>query len=87
MASDNPYQQSVESLPSAVSEHDIESAFIAKLCDLKYTYWPDIGDRATLEANFRQKFETLNRVHLTGGEFSRLLDDLIAIQSVHLTAL
>ena len=45
---------------------------------LKYTYRPDdIGDRASLEANFRQKFETLNRVRLTDGEFQRLLDELI----------
>ncbi|MFA5203230.1 MAG: type I restriction endonuclease subunit R, partial [Lentisphaeria bacterium] len=38
---------------------------------------PDIRDRAALESNFRQKFETLNRVRLTDGEFHRLLDELI----------
>jgi len=39
---------------------------------------PDIRDRASLEANFRQKFEALNRVRLTNGEFARLLDDLVS---------
>ena len=59
-----------------VREGDIESALIAKLCDLKYTERPDIRDRASLEVNFRQKFETLNRVTLTDSEFKRLLDEL-----------
>ncbi len=63
--------------PSAVNEQDIEDAFISKLRDLKYTDRPDIHDRATLEANFRQKFEALNRVRLLDAEFSRLLDELI----------
>lgn len=60
-----------------VREQDIESALIEKLRDLKYTDRPDIRDRASLEANFRQKFEALNRVRLTEGEFSRLLDELV----------
>lgn len=60
-----------------LNEQAIENAFIAKLRDLKYTHRPDIRDRATLEANFRQKFEALNRVRLTDGEFQRLLDELI----------
>ncbi len=59
-----------------VSENHIETLFIEKLVDLKYTYRPDIRDRNALEANFRQKFEELNRVHLTDGEFSRLLEDI-----------
>ena len=58
-------------------ERDLEEAFVAKLQDLKYEYRSDIRDRATLEANFRDKFEALNRVTLTDGEFKRLLDEII----------
>jgi len=59
------------------SESDIENGLISKLGDLKYAYRQDIRDRAALEKNFRDKFETLNRVSLTDGEFSRLLDEVI----------
>ncbi|MDO4904279.1 MAG: type I restriction endonuclease subunit R [Lautropia sp.] len=59
------------------SEQRIEHDLIAKLGDLKYAVRPDIHDRASLEANFRQKFEALNRVRLTDGEFQRLLDGII----------
>lgn len=58
-------------------ERQLEEALVAKLQDLKYEYCPDIRDRATLEANFRKKFEALNRVILTDGEFQRLLDEII----------
>jgi type I restriction enzyme, R subunit len=58
------------------AESQIEQDFIAKLGDLKYTVRQDIRDRAALEKNFREKFEALNRVHLTDGEFSRLLDEI-----------
>lgn len=58
-------------------EKQIEDHFINKLIDLKYTYRDDIRDRNTLERNFRTKFETLNRVHLTDSEFSRLLEEII----------
>lgn len=47
------------------------------LSDLKYTYRPDIRDRAALEKNFREKFEALNRVTLTDGEFTRLLEQMV----------
>lgn len=47
------------------------------LSDLKYTYRPDIHDRAALEKNFREKFEGLNRVTLTDGEFARLLEQIV----------
>ncbi|HEY6529750.1 MAG TPA: DEAD/DEAH box helicase family protein, partial [Cellvibrionaceae bacterium] len=57
------------------TETKIEQDLIAKLTDLKYTYRSDIRDRATLELNFREKFEALNRVHLTDAEFARLRDD------------
>ena len=58
-------------------ERDIEDALIVKLKELKYEYRPDIRDRATLEANFRSKFEALNGVKLTDGEFQRLHDEIV----------
>jgi type I restriction enzyme, R subunit len=58
-------------------EEYIESGFIRKLQNLKYEYRLDIHDRASLERNFREKFEALNRVHLTDGEFARLLDEIV----------
>ena len=58
-------------------ERRLEEAFVTKLRDLKYEYRADIRDRATLEANFREKFETLNRVTLTDGEYQRLLDEIV----------
>lgn len=58
-------------------EKQIENHFINKLIDLKYTCRDDIRDRNSLERNFRTKFETLNRVHLTDSEFSRLLEEII----------
>ncbi len=60
-----------------MTEQTIEQALIEKLGDLKYIYRPDIRDRTTLEKNFREKFESLNRVHLTDGEFSRLLEQIV----------
>ena len=60
-----------------MTEQKIEQSFIDKLTELKYTYRPDITDRATLEQNFREKFEALNRVRLTEGEFTRLLDEIV----------
>lgn len=59
------------------TENQIEQNLITKLTDLKYSYRPDIRDRDTLEKNFREKFEALNRVHLTDAEFSRLRDEII----------
>lgn len=58
-------------------EIQIEESLIAKLTDLKYTYRPDIRDKASLEKNFREKFQALNRVHLTDAEFNRLLNEII----------
>jgi type I restriction enzyme R subunit len=59
------------------AERDLEEDLVAKLRDLKYEYRPDIRDRAKLEENFRKKFEQLNRVTLTDGEFPRLLDEIV----------
>ncbi|MBX9757621.1 MAG: type I restriction endonuclease subunit R [Beijerinckiaceae bacterium] len=58
-------------------ERDLEEALVSKLKDLKYVYRPDIRDRAKLERNFREKFESLNRVILTDGEFQRLTDEIV----------
>ena len=44
---------------------------------VEYEYRPDSTNRATLEANFREKFEALNRVRLTDAEFARLLDEIV----------
>jgi len=63
--------------PKAVREGTIEQGFIGTLEGLKYEYRPDIRDRAALERNFREKFETLNRVRLTDSEFARLLDEIV----------
>jgi type I restriction enzyme, R subunit len=60
-----------------MTEQEIEQALIEKLGDLKYSYRSDICDRAALEQNFREKFETLNRVHLTDSEFDLLLEQMI----------
>ena len=59
-------------------ERQLEEELIEKLRDLKYEHRTDIRDRAALEKNFREKFEALNRVRLTDGEFQRLLDEIIA---------
>ncbi len=71
------YHLPSESRRTAIREEHIEIGFIGKLQNLKYEYRPDIRDRAALEANFREKFEALNRVKLTDGEFTRLLGDII----------
>jgi type I restriction enzyme R subunit len=59
------------------AERQLEKSLIARLRGLKYGYRDDIRDRHTLERNFREKFEGLNRVTLTEGEFQRLLDEII----------
>jgi type I restriction enzyme, R subunit len=60
-----------------MTEQELEQALIAKLGELKYTYRPDIRDRTAIENNFREKFDALNRVHLTDSEFQRLQDEII----------
>lgn len=61
---------------SKVKEGDIEDDLVRKLTNLKYTYRPDIRDRAALEANFRSKFQQLNAVTLSDSEFARLVDQI-----------
>jgi len=60
-----------------MKENHIEEGLIAKLSDLKYSYRPDIRDKQSLEKNFREKFEALNRVRLTDAEFARLRDEIV----------
>lgn len=59
------------------SETVIEQEFIAKLEGLKYAFRHDIHDRPSLHANFRMKFEALNKVKLSDREFDRLLQQII----------
>lgn len=58
-------------------ENQIEDNLIEQLKGLKYVYRPEIVDRKSLENNFRQKFEALNRVRLTDGEYLRLREEII----------
>ncbi len=60
-----------------IKEQQIEDSLIVKLADLKYIYRSDIRDRISLENNFREKFQALNRVNLTDAEFARLRDEII----------
>ncbi|MFN4315481.1 MAG: type I restriction endonuclease subunit R [Chitinophagaceae bacterium] len=64
-------------MSAVVKEPDIEYGFVGQLTDLKYVYRPDIRDRKALEQNFRNKFESLNRVKLSDAEFARLRDEII----------
>lgn len=75
-SADNEYPPTGTS-PAVVREDTIEYGFIGTLQNLKYDYRPDIHDRAALEQNFREKFESLNRVRLTDAEFARLLDEIV----------
>jgi len=75
--SNTPYDLGPDPPSSILREEHLETGFIGKLQSLKYEYRPDIRDRASLEKNFREKFEALNRVHLTDSEFSRLMEEII----------
>jgi type I restriction enzyme R subunit len=59
------------------SERHFEEQLVQKLSDLKFHTRADIRDRAALELNFREKFQALNHVKLTDGEFQRLLDEIV----------
>lgn len=59
------------------TENQIEVSLLTKFKDLKYVHRTDIQDRYSLEKNFREKFEALNRVKLTDAEFARLRDEII----------
>jgi HsdR family type I site-specific deoxyribonuclease len=76
-SSKSTYDLPADAPSSVLREEHIESGFIGKLQGLKYEYRPDITNRSRLEANFREKFEALNRVRLTDAEFARLLDEIV----------
>ena len=57
-------------------EFQIEEELIQQLVELKYTHRPDIKDRKSLEQNFKEKFEALNRVRLSDSEFLRLREEI-----------
>jgi type I restriction enzyme, R subunit len=76
MSPEITYQPAPERQYLGAKEQDIETDFIERLRELKYSERPDIRDRAALESNFREKFEALNRVRLTDAEFQRLLEEL-----------
>jgi type I restriction enzyme R subunit len=59
-------------------ECQLEEELTRTLCDLKHEYRADIRDRDSLEKHFRGKFQALNHVKLSDGEFQRLLDEIIA---------
>ena len=59
------------------NEKRIEMSFIEKLRELKYIYREDIKDKVTLEENFRNHFQELNRVRLSDSEFARLKESII----------
>jgi len=58
-------------------ENQLEENLIEQLRELKYSYRPDIVDRKSLEQNFKDKFEALNRVRLSENEFLRLREEII----------
>lgn len=60
----------------SLTEQQLEAELVQKLAALKYQLRADIRDRASLEANFRKKFDEHNRVTLTDSEFRRLLDEI-----------
>ena len=60
------------------TESQIEDRFIRHLKGLGYVHRTDIKDRASLEENFRNKFEALNGVRLTDGEFERLMGNIVS---------
>ena len=72
------YQNPQDSRRTTLKEQDIEYGLLGVLQGLKYDYRKDITDRASLEKNFREKFEALNRVSLSDAEFARLLDEIVS---------
>lgn len=63
--------------PQMSKEYQIEEKLIEQLKGLKYIYRPDIVDRKTLEQNFKEKFQVLNRVRLSDSEFLRLREEIV----------
>ena len=67
-------------------ERQIEAMLIEELRSLKYVHREDISDRAALEKNFREHFQSLNRVNLTDEEFKRLLEEIVEYKNDPATA-
>lgn len=72
------YDPLSEASASALREGTIEYGFDGKLQGPKYTHRSDISNRATLDQNFREKFNALNRVKLTDKEFARPLKEIVS---------
>jgi len=66
-----------------MTEKELEQALIAKLGEIKYTYRPEIHDRAVRERNFHEKFEALNRFRLIDADNQRLLDEIVTVDNSH----
>lgn len=66
-----------------IKERDIEESLLKKLQDLKYIYRDDVRDLDSLKKNFKEKFEALNRVHLTSSEYERLMDEIVSPDVFH----
>ncbi len=60
-------------------EDKFENFVIEELRKYAYTYREDIIDRASLEKNFREKFNALNKVTLADPEFARLLQEIVTV--------
>jgi type I restriction enzyme R subunit len=65
-------------MENTTKEARIEDGLIIKLQDLKYTYRKDIRTQKSLENNFREKFNALNKVNLSNAEFSKLLSEIVS---------
>lgn len=59
-----------------IGERGIEDAFIDKLRSLKYAYRPDINDRATLEANFRDLVKIQKTIQSATAKHNQFLKEL-----------
>jgi type I restriction enzyme R subunit len=73
----NSYDLLSDDPPSILKEEGVEYGFIGRLQGLEYDYRSDITDSASMEKNFREKFESLNRVNLMDSEFARLLNEIV----------
>ncbi len=76
--SDSNFPSNLESKRTTLKEQGIEYGLLGLLQGPKYEYRNDITDRASLEKNFREKFEALNRVTLSDAQFARLLDEIVS---------
>lgn len=73
-----PNESAIDSVDSTNSTEDVlEKRLVENVLRLKYVHRPDIRNRASLERNFREKFEDLKRVILTVAEFQPLLDEFV----------